>query len=365
MIDKSVNAGSSAQNGFALQRNTALFLLLENYFDKFKDNKYFICLEHHDDFLFCFLNKNNEAESIEAYQSKKKAPDIWRANTELYKILNKLLLTGKNLITDDIKRSSSYKHFLYFSTNQTINLEHKPKKNENKPTISESIKADNSNVHFLNLPIEIQDKIKAGVSAVNLHEEFENINFIWIPLAPTVIEQENQLDGKIYEVFGNKINNRRSAVETLISLFTKIEYIDNQGNVAKLLDLKKRVSSEKIEETFRILTSKSKSFNYWHTQSHNIAKILQIKPIDKEIFELDFITSFELFKSIEEAEHRKILQFSKDNFQNLTTYTEEENVLELFTHFTKTQTSIFEALKLKAIFFAAYFEVTFKTENKL
>lgn len=72
MVDKAVNAGVHAQIGFILQRNTALSLLLNNYKDKFKDRKYFICLEHHDDFLYCFLDDDDKAECIEAYQSKKK-----------------------------------------------------------------------------------------------------------------------------------------------------------------------------------------------------------------------------------------------------------------------------------------------------
>jgi hypothetical protein len=74
MTDNSINAGTRAQSGFALQRNSALFILLDNYNSKFKNEKYFICLEHHDDFLFCYLNENEHVKYIEAYQSKKKSP---------------------------------------------------------------------------------------------------------------------------------------------------------------------------------------------------------------------------------------------------------------------------------------------------
>lgn len=72
MVNKFVNSGTDSQTGYALQRNSALYLLVEKYFEKFHGKKYFICLEHHDDFLFCFLNNAYEAEKIEAYQSKKK-----------------------------------------------------------------------------------------------------------------------------------------------------------------------------------------------------------------------------------------------------------------------------------------------------
>ena len=39
MTDKTINSGPDAQNGFALQRNTAIFLLLDNYFNKFQNKK--------------------------------------------------------------------------------------------------------------------------------------------------------------------------------------------------------------------------------------------------------------------------------------------------------------------------------------
>ena len=363
MIDKSTNAGVHAQTGFALQRNSALFLLLESYFIKFNGRKYFICLEHQDDFIFCFLDEDDKAELIEAFQSKMKASDIWRANPEMFGIIKKLLKTGKALLVDPIPKSLSYNHVLYFSTNQTINLEHRPLKSENKPFILESIKADNKNVSFQYLDIEIQNKFTQGISDNDLHKELKNLSFLWIPFTNTVKEQENQLVGKIDEIFGNKIFDHRAAVNLLISLFRDIEVIYNQGSVTKLLDQTKRVDNKKIEEAVSILTKKSKCFDHWHNQKQNVSHILNIKPVDKDIFELDFSTAFDLFKSLEEAEYRKILQFCRDNIQNLITYTEEENLFELFTLFTQTQTSTFEDLELKAIFFAAYFEAIFKTEN--
>src|SRR5690554_1621544 len=122
MTVKSTNAGVHAQTGFALQRNSALYILLEEYHNKFKDKNYFICLEHHDDFLFCFLNKKDEAEVIEAYQSKKKSPDTRKLDPELIEIISKLLKTGKSLISDNFPKSKDYRHILYFTSNQTTNL---------------------------------------------------------------------------------------------------------------------------------------------------------------------------------------------------------------------------------------------------
>lgn len=361
MIDKTANAGTSAQNGFALQRNTALYLLLENYKTKFKGEKYFICLEHHEDFLFCFLNEKNEVEIIEAYQSKKKSPNIWRLNTELFKIISKVLKVGQNLVLDKINKSSTYKHYLFFASNQTINLEIKKK----KPAISvsESIKEDTSHLKYSSLHQEIKDKITEEIKDVTLHNELDNFGFIYVDLNRTASKQKNQLIGQLYEVFGDSILNKQAAIETLISLFQEIELTYNQGNTIKLLDESKRVRSETIDETFDILTNKSKCFNYWRSKEREISIALQIKPFESEKFQLDFESAFDLFKSIKEAEHNKILNYVKSNYTKCSTYTQEDNVSELIIMYKKEENSIFTELTFKAIFFAAYFEATLQQNN--
>jgi hypothetical protein len=357
MIKRSVNAGVDAQTGFALQRNTALYLLLEDYEDKFKDKDYFICLEHHDDFIFCFLNDNQEAEVIEAYQSKKKSPSEWKLNNELIEIVKKLLATGQHLLKDLYPKSDQYKHFLYFSTNQTINLN---VRGRGEIVASESIKEDNTNVSYLALHSEIQHKILEKIEDVDLHNELYKLNFKWIDLNRTVEKQEYELVGQIDKVFGAKINNPRAAIKTLLSLFRNIEERYNQGSIVKLLDESKRVTSGQIEDAFNILTSKSKCFDHWRAEKRNVAQVLKIKPFEQEVFELNFDSAFDLFKSITEAEHRKILEFVKDNYKDCESVTEEDAVIELMELFNKTQTTSFEPQKLKAILFAAYFEATFK-----
>lgn len=361
MTDKTANAGTSAQNGFALQRNTALYLLLENYKTKFKGEKYFICLEHHEDFLFCFLNKKNEVEVIEAYQSKKKAPTIWRLNAELFIIINKILKVGQNLVLDKISKSSTYKHYLFFVSNQTINLEIKKK----KPAISvsESIKEDNSQVKYTSLHQVIKDKIAEEITDKTLYNELDNFEFIYVDLNRTASKQKNELIGQLYEVFGDSILNKQAAIDTLFSLFQEIELTYNQGNIIKLLDESKRVSSETIDETFDILTNRSKCFNYWRSKEREVSIALHIKPYEAEKFQLDFTSAFDLFKSIEEAEHNKILNYVKSNYTKCTTYTLEDNVNELTIMYKKEENSIFTKLTFKAIFFAAYFEATFQQNN--
>ena len=360
MIDKTINSGVDAQNGFSLQRNTAIFLLLENYFDKFQNKNYFVCLEHHDDFIFCFLNENDEVSLIEAYQSKKKSPDIWKLNSELFDIIKKLLKTGKGLIQDEIPKSSNYKHILYFTSNQTIFLE---KKKKRMSTISLSIKADNTNFNFSNLPNELKEKIKSGILETNLHNELDNLCFSWIPFSTIEKEQENQLVGKIDEIFGSQIYDKRAAINTLVYLFRKIETTYNNGNSVKLLDKSKRVDSLEVEKAFNILTSKTKCFDYWHNKETEISRILKIKPIDKEQFQLAFNSAFDLFKSITQGEHKKILNFVKEHILLLKTFTEEENVLELFELFKNSERTNFNELQIKSILFAALFEVLYIKEN--
>ena len=78
LVDQSVNAGVTAQQGFALQRNMALFLILDNYDRKFDGTKYFLSLEHLEDILFCYLDDHGRAVKVETYQSKKNPAVIGR-----------------------------------------------------------------------------------------------------------------------------------------------------------------------------------------------------------------------------------------------------------------------------------------------
>jgi hypothetical protein len=359
MTDSSINAGVDSQTGFALQRNTALFLLLENYANKFKEKDYFICLEHHEDFLFCFLDRDNNVEIIEAFQSKKKSPDVWKLNEELYNMISKLLNTGKALIADSIPKSNNYKHVLYFSTNQTTNL---IVKENSKVVASVSVKENNFTICFDSLGKEIQSKIRKGINNEDLNDELSNLNFIYIDLNRTVEKQENELVGQLGKVFGSKIYNKEAAVKTLIELFREIEEKYNSGNKASLLDTSKRVTSKQVEEAFDILTSKSKCFDYWHKQSREVAIALMIKPSERTEFEFTFTSSFDFFKSFKEAEHRRILEFVKQNIISCKTFTDEENVAELFELFHKSDTTTLGIIELKAVIFAAFYEVTFKSQ---
>lgn len=362
MKDPSLNAGPRAENGFALQRNSALYLLMENYHSKFRGEKFFICLEHHDDFLFVFLDDHEEVAYIEAYQSKKKSPDKWTINQEMSTIIGKLLSTGVNLIKDPIPKSEDYTHCLFFSSNSSIRLK------EGATNIS--IDEERLSIAYKSLGDKLQDKIRLklkedlnGVFTAELEAELQNLHFHYIVLPRTDKEQQNQLIGKIEEVFKDSVSNPRAALITILHLFRNIETIYNQGNTARLLDESKRVHSEDISEVFSLITTKSKAFNFWRDESKSISRILNIKPFERDQFKMSFESAFDLFKSLEQVQHQRVLKFVKENYLKCITTQEEENVLELFD-MIRSETSVpFDDLNLKATIYAAYFEAIHKQKN--
>lgn len=372
LVDKSVNAGVTAQQGFALQRNMALFVILDNFNDKFSGAKYFVSLEHLEDIVFCFLNEQGQAIKAETYQSKKKANGSWRINNSLSEIIVKILKTGKALIGDPHPKCDSYNHKLYFSTNSTIELETKVKKTpkDKKPTTyTENINELNCEVGFDELDENLKTAIKKALSQNEQFnhdehsDELDNLSFLFINLTRINREQENQLKGKLDEVFANRINDPKAALDSLFRIFKKVELTYNQKNVARLSDLSKRVCSSDINKAIEIITTKSKAFEYWRQQKSAISQKLGIKPFEKETFEMKFTLAFDLFKSKEETEHQKILLFVKENYQQCLSFTEEDCVNELVDKFLNSNNSNLERDTLVATIYAAYFESIYKTEH--
>ena len=70
--NKYSNSGVVGSSGYECQKHWALYILLEQYND-IKDTKYFIFLEHYEDFLFAYMNKDEMINKIETYQAKKSA----------------------------------------------------------------------------------------------------------------------------------------------------------------------------------------------------------------------------------------------------------------------------------------------------
>ncbi|MEY5049787.1 MAG: hypothetical protein RLZZ175_3146 [Bacteroidota bacterium] len=363
MVNKAVNSGIDALTGFAFQRNTALFLLLEHYEEKFKNKKYFICLEHLDDFLFCFLDENNNAKLIEAFQSKKKSTGNWTINEEMHEIIFKILNSGLAILNDSIPKTKDFKNLLFFTTNQTISLDYEIVVNTKKKKQSVKVKQDNELIQFLNLPDELKSIFKSKINDEIIQNELDKLHFYWIDLNRTVQKQENQLVGQLESIFKKEIIDPRAAVNSLISLFNHIEVIYNQGNIAKLLDKSKRVSSDQIESAFNILTTKSKAFDEWRAEKDNIANAIKIRHFDRDSFEVKFTSAFDLFKDLSQSEHQKIFFFVKENYEKSTQINLGDIINELYDNFLKNYNSPFSGIDLKAIIYAAYFESTFKRNS--
>lgn len=349
--NKATNAGVSAITGFALQRNTALYLILNEYESKYKNANYFVCLEHHDDCLICFLDQDNSIITIDAYQSKKKSSDSWTLTSDLLEIFEKILCTGKSLIEDNTyPKSQDYSHSLFFVTNQTVKL----KKERDSIIINEC----KDHINYNELPKSIKECIKSAITDSSLHEQLDKLNVLWIDLSRKADNQEDQLVGKIERIFGDKIESAKAALKLILELFRKIEATYNNGNVASLIDSTKRVSSEDINKAFSIITTKNKCFNYWREQKTKICRLLKIPIQEQDTFRFNFESAFDYFKTDENTEHQLIKKFVFDNFNNIRdAYDEIEMVDKLISLFVSSRTTNLDNLQLKAVFFAAYFEV--------
>lgn len=371
LVDQSVNAGVTAQQGFALQRNMALFLILDNYDSKFDGTKYFLSLEHLEDILFCYLDDHGHAVKVETYQSKQKSVGSWSIDSELAEIIVKILKVGKSLIADTHPKCCDYSHDLYFSSNSSMKLETRVaiKGGQTKTkTYSHTISAADSEVVYSELDPIIQDAltkkltIQDSYNNENLCEELGNLKFLYIDFNKTNKEQENQLRSKLEDIFNRRISDTKAALDSIFKLFKEVELTYNQKSIARLSDRSKQVHSQDINNAIEVITTKSKAFQFWRDHSREISQKLGIKPFDRESFELKFSLAFDLFKSKDEAEHQKILDFVKSNYRQCNGYNEDDCIEELFDMFNQNNSSKLDAQTLKATMYAAYFESIYKTE---
>lgn len=374
MTDTSVNAGVRAQQGFALQRNLALFIILDNFKTKFEGAKYFLSIEHLEDIVFCFIDDCGRAVRVEVYQSKKKATGSWGVNVELSDIIIKILKVGKSLIKDSYPKSDEYYHNLAFSSNSTMKLEKKVSTKSGGKTTSEtysvSVNEESCEVEYSQLDDNIKSAIVKHLESngdykkENLSDEINNLRFMYIDFSHTHKEQENQLRSKLEDIFERKIIDTKAALDSVFRLFREVELTYNQKSIARLSDQSKRVTGQALNEALQIISTKSKAFSFWRAHTRDIAIKLKIKPFDYDLFEAKFSLAFDLFKSKEEAEHQKILSFVRINYQNCIGFTEDECVDELFLMFNQSLSSNLDEQTLKAIIYAAYFESVNKMDVK-
>lgn len=360
---KAVNAGVHNSSGIEFQKHCALYLLFERYVD-IKDRNYFICLEHHDDVLFCFLTQSNSIEAIDAYQAKK-ASVQWSMGEDLIAVLKKLTETGLDLLADPHPKEKTYKHSLGFLTNHSIQLHcgtNDKKKKKKILLINES----NANVQYHDIDAEIQNNIlswlkKASVTASQQIDQLENLSLLFLDLPKKAKGQKDTLVGQFTRLFDKQVNDPTAAVESLLLLFRDVETTLNNGGIAKLMDQTKRVESSKISSALNVITTQVLAFEFWRARCDDLCTKLSIPVFEQDKFKLQFQNSFDLFKDIRQGEHRKLLQFVLSNKTRWAKHTIEvdciKDIYECFKAETATNLS---DIDIKAAVCAAYLEIKAK-----
>jgi len=302
----SINSGVEGGSGYSFQRCCVVFLLFEGY-ENINLENYFICLEHHEDFLFAFLDENGHLKKIDTYQAKKSRDD-WKTDSDLCEIIGKITSVGKELIKDPLRKSDCYQHTLSFLTNRNIVLTSKKEKSVKQE--KEKIQVSNKLKKYSDLHDEIKKNILSKISKEILEEaQLEHIQFRYIDLAQSHRSWKQQLKGLSIEHFGREVNDHEAVISTLMRLLEDAEQTYNNDNKVLLSDASKRVTKRKITETFSMFIESKKSFDFWRRYSEQLSNGLNLKlPIQRKANEL-LENCFDYFKDIQQVEYRKIYQY--------------------------------------------------------
>lgn len=330
---KSANSGIDALLGFNFQRNCALFLLLDEY-DRFKGREFFLCIEHHDDFLFCYRTDClSNIEEIHSYQAKKLSTKAWTINGRFSEIVAKLLEVGNDLRNDTASKCQSYAHELTFISNSDVELKYTPNSNEKvngKKEVVTLLNEQNCKCKYESIPSDIRskiaDKTKAFCSDVNMSyhkSELDNLHIQWIDFPRTGNAQKDQLVGLMKRKFPH-VSDSLAAVELLLSLFRDVELIYNQGKIISLLDNSKRVEGNDIKKAIEVIETEQKIFKIWRQYSVTLIPKFRI-PIGIQNNDENYISNtFELLKDMNNHEHQLIKNFVKDNDYSMDYYSYDE-----------------------------------------
>jgi len=357
-LNQYANSGVQGANGYEFQKHCALYILLNRY-TSLASTQYFICLEHHEDFLFCHLTDDDLVSSIEAYQAKK-AANTWRLSDDLFEIIHKMTNVGLDLINDPMPKSSSYDHSLAFISNHDIKLSIKERGTKE---IKDTINVGNEEVLFINLKPEVAKKIKDEIDKLSGSNpdnavQLDKVSFGFIDLNKAYSRQKQTLIGQFSLIFGNTVVDHSAAVETLIRLFREAENALNQGGIVQLMDPSKRVYSNDINHAIAVITNEQKAYQLWRSRADEIANKMQISVADRSKFELEFKNSFDLFKDVKQTEHQRILTFVIDNKSVFNNHTSDiECIEDLYRQFMNKHNTQLMSSTIKATLFAAYIEV--------
>ncbi|MFJ5361893.1 dsDNA nuclease domain-containing protein [Pectobacterium sp. CHL-2024] len=328
--NKAINAGVDALTGFEFQRNCALYLLLDN-FNAFVNKSFFICIEHHDDFLFCFktdcLSYINE---VHAYQAKKLSGRIWTIDARFSEVVSKILLVGDNLRNDSFEKSEDYKHQLTFISNTEMELKYAPtKKLKNEGVVEQVSKINEQNSLFLyeklheNIKNKIEEKIAevcSEESSVFHRQELGNLFIQWVDFPRTAAKQKESLIGLMSRKFPH-IVDPKAAIDVILNLFRNVETVYNQGQEIRLLDPAKRVEGEEVKKVMEIIDSQQKAFDYWRAAAQQFSVQFKI-PMNIQKRHRDYIiNSFELLKDMSNYDYQIIKSFIRDNDYTTQYYT--------------------------------------------
>jgi len=352
---RNINAGVHAIVGFEFQRNSCLFLFLENY-QSLKNLNYFISLEHYDDIIFAFRNTENELIKVSTFQAKKSSV-TWK-NSQLFEIFQKICDVGISLHSDKMKKSKTYIQNHFFISNNSIKLEYKDSTTQKKKQVL--ISESNERVNFSTLDKECQDLFLNGNDSIKFTKvqknQFPSISLGFIDLPKNAKEQLELLAAKFKTEFGKSILDHEAARDLFLKYLKEIEGKYNQGGTLQLYNPSKMLESLKINQLLNVLTTKNLALNFCRQQAEKICEELSINIVDATSFELLFENSLDKFKDLQQGEHQKIIQFIELKKPVFLKHTKEVScIAELFNLFTKEKNTALSPMALKAAIAAGYY----------
>lgn len=331
--NNAVNAGVGALLGFEFQRNCALYLLLSD-FDSFKDKEFFLCIEHHDDFLFCYRTScQSQIAEIHSYQAKKRSGSIWTINEKFSEVIAKMLEVGSGLINDPAPKCRSYSHKLTFVSNTDIKLDYEPNKKEKeagKTGVTCLVNEQLYQCDYDLFPEDIKNKIQAKVdnfcnkkNIIYHKEELDNLRMEWVDFPRQKQQQKNALIGLMVSKFPH-VSDPSAAVDLLLNLFRNIEAIYNQGKLIKLLDVTKRVEGHVIKKAIDVIETEQKTFQLWRDYSTELSRNFRIPIGVQSNYKHHIKNAFELLKDMSNNEHQIIKNFVKEHNYSMKYFSHEE-----------------------------------------
>ncbi|OMO23163.1 dsDNA nuclease domain-containing protein [Vibrio lentus] len=345
---KAANSGTDAQMGFEFQRNCALYLLLSDY-GSFKNREFFLYIEHHDDFLFCYREPTTfEVQEVEAYQAKKLSGKLWTVDNRFAEIIAKMLEVGTNLHLDPIRKSPIYEHKLIFISNTESDFRYKPKKADiesGKKEVYEKINEQNCVCKYDSMPGDVRKSIEAKVKSycedknTTYHnQELCNIYIQYVELERSAKAQKERLLGLMVANFPHVVDPK-AAVDLLLSLFRKVELVYNQNHIVSLDDLTKRVEGGDVKKAIGTIENRQKMYHFWRDNANSFIESFNIPIGIQKKSEQFILRTFELSKDMENNEHQIIKRFVERNDYSMD-YSKYENMFKAYISDIKSSNQI-------------------------